>query len=84
MWTDTTRAIHARKGLALPSDMTDDEWAVLEPFLPPALPGGRPRKWPTRRLTSGRIGSPCCAMVAFRDKIVAWLTSYNRRAISRA
>ncbi|MBH2000035.1 MAG: IS5/IS1182 family transposase, partial [Sphingomonadaceae bacterium] len=34
MWTDTTRALHARSGLALPSDMTDAEWAVLEPLLP--------------------------------------------------
>jgi len=30
MWTDTTRAYHARSGLALPSDLTDEEWAVLE------------------------------------------------------
>ena len=35
MWTDATRAHHARAGLALPSDLTDDEWAVLKPFLPP-------------------------------------------------
>jgi transposase len=55
MWTDTTRAIHARKGLALPSDLTDGEWAVLEPLLPPALLGGRPRKWPTRRLVEAML-----------------------------
>ena len=30
MWTNTTRAYHARAGLALPSDLTDAEWAVLE------------------------------------------------------
>lgn len=34
MWTDTTRGQYARADLALPSDMTDAEWAVLEPFLP--------------------------------------------------
>ena len=50
MWTDATRAMHARKTLALPSDLTEAEWAVLEPLLPPALPFGRPRKWPLRRL----------------------------------
>ena len=55
MWTDTTRAIHARKGLALPSDLTDAEWAVLEPLLPPALPGGRPRKWPLRRIVEAML-----------------------------
>jgi transposase len=50
MWTDTTRALHARSGLALPSDLTDAEWALLEPFLPPPSSVGRPRKWPMRRI----------------------------------
>ena len=50
MWTDTTRALHARSGLTLPSDMTDAEWAVLEPLLPPASHVGRPRKWSLRRI----------------------------------
>lgn len=50
MWTDTTRALHARSGLALPSDLTDAEWALLEPLLPPASRVGRPRKWPFRRI----------------------------------
>ena len=50
MWTDTTRAQHARKGLALPSDLTDAEWALLEPFCPPPSHVGRPRKWPLRRI----------------------------------
>ena len=50
MWTDTTRAYHARAGLALPSDLTDAEWAVLEPFFPPPSHVGRPRKWPLRRI----------------------------------
>ena len=50
MWTDTTRAHHARAGLALPSDLTDAEWAVLEPFFPPPSFVGRPRKWPLRRI----------------------------------
>lgn len=50
MWTDTTRAQHARSGLRLPSDLTDAEWALLEPFLPPPSKVGRPRKWPMRRI----------------------------------
>lgn len=32
MWTDTTWAQYARVDLALPSDLTDAEWAFLEPF----------------------------------------------------
>lgn len=27
-----------------PSDLTDDQWALIEPLLPAAKPGGRPRK----------------------------------------
>ena len=46
MWTDTTRAQYARADLALPSDLTDGEWALLEPFFPPPSHVGRPRKWP--------------------------------------
>jgi hypothetical protein len=30
MWTDITRAKHARKGLRYSSDLTDAEWAVLD------------------------------------------------------
>jgi putative transposase len=26
-----------------PSDLTDQQWAILAPFIPPAKPGGRPR-----------------------------------------
>jgi putative transposase len=28
---------------AYTSDLTDDEWVLLEPFIPVAKPGGRPR-----------------------------------------
>jgi transposase len=50
MWTDTTRAQYARAQLTLPSDLTDSEWAVLEPCFPPPSHVGRPRKWPLRRI----------------------------------
>ena len=50
MWTDTTRAQYARAELTLPSDLTDTEWALLEPSVPPPSHVGRPRKWPMRRI----------------------------------
>jgi putative transposase len=31
-----------------PSDLTDAEWSILEPLIPPAKPGGRPRSHPMR------------------------------------
>jgi transposase len=44
MWTPEHRRVHARKGLRYPSDLTDAEWALVEPLLPPARRGGRPRE----------------------------------------
>jgi transposase len=48
MWTDITRDQFARKGLRLPSDLTDAEWAVLEPLLPRRSHRGRPPVWSYR------------------------------------
>ena len=44
MWTEQHRKTYARVGGRYPSDMTDAEWALLEPLIPPAKPGGRPRE----------------------------------------
>jgi hypothetical protein len=33
-----------------PTDLTDSQWAVLEPSIPDAKPGGRPRKADKRRI----------------------------------
>ena len=54
MWTDTTRALHARKGLSLPSSL-DDEWTVLEQFFPRPSHVGRPRKWPMRVIVEAML-----------------------------
>ena len=32
----------------LPPDLTDEQWALIEPLLPPANTGGRPEKHPRR------------------------------------
>ena len=29
---------------AYPTDLTDAQWAILAPLIPPAKPGGRPRE----------------------------------------
>jgi transposase len=50
MWTLATRAQHSRDGLRFGSDLTDAEWAVLEPLLPPPSPIGRPPTWPMRAI----------------------------------
>jgi len=52
MWTPTTRAHHSRAGLRYGSDLTDGEWTILEPFLPPPRPRGRKRKWTMRQIVN--------------------------------
>jgi len=43
MWTADHRRAGDRSGLRYPSDMTDAEWALVAPLIPPAKHGGRPR-----------------------------------------
>ena len=44
MWTADHRIAVARKGLRYPSDLTDSEWVLIEPMIPPAKRGGRRRE----------------------------------------
>jgi len=37
---------------AYPSDLTDEQWALVEPNVPPAWPGGRPRKTDMREVVN--------------------------------
>src|SRR5579863_7211534 len=32
------------------TDLTDAEWAILEPLVPPVKSGGRPVRWPRREI----------------------------------
>ena len=36
-----------------PSDLSDDEWAILELLIPPGDPGGRPREVEMRAVLNG-------------------------------
>jgi transposase len=53
MWTTESRARHDRDKLRYPSDLTDDEWALVEPLIPPAKRGGRQRTKDERDLVNG-------------------------------
>jgi transposase len=44
MWKPEHRRAADRRGLRYPSDLSDAEWALVEPLIPPARRGGRPRK----------------------------------------
>ena len=36
MWTRENRSLYERKSARYPSDLTDDEWALIEELIPPA------------------------------------------------
>ena len=44
MWTEITQPKYERTGQRYASDLTDREWAVIEPFMPAAKRLGRPRE----------------------------------------
>src|SRR5215813_6665853 len=35
-----------------PTDLSDKEWAILEPLVPAVKPGGRPARWPRREIVN--------------------------------
>jgi transposase len=44
VWTETTRRQYRREDLRYATDMTDAEWALIEPHLPAAKRLGRQRQ----------------------------------------
>ena len=42
-WTELTRRQYARSGARDASDVTDAEWALIAPLMPPPKTTGRPR-----------------------------------------
>jgi putative transposase len=62
-----------------PSDLTDSQWAVLEPWISPPRPGGRPRKTNMREVVNAilyltRAG---CSWRALPHDFPPWKTVYN-------
>jgi transposase len=43
MWTKENRGRYDRSQLRYPSDLTDEEWALVKPLIPPAKRGGNRR-----------------------------------------
>jgi putative transposase len=69
----------ARQRLSYTTDLTDEEWQILKPLLPPAKSGGRPRKYPLREVLNGiqyvlRAG---CAWRLMPHDLPHWQTVYQ-------
>jgi len=62
------------------SDLSDTEWALLAPLLPPPKPTGRPRRWSDRLIADAvfyvlRSG---CAWRMLPDSFPPWSTVFSR------
>ncbi|WP_336490652.1 IS5 family transposase [Methylobacterium nigriterrae] len=52
MWTPATRRQHSRDDLRYETDLTEAEWAVIEPLMPAPNLRGRPWAWPLREIVN--------------------------------
>jgi len=53
MWTNENRGRYDRSELRYPSDLTNEEWALVEPLIPPARRGGAKRTVDVREVVNG-------------------------------
>mgnify|MGYP002779070524 len=53
MWTEENRDRHDRSKLRYPSDLTDVEWRLIAPLIPPARRGGNKRTVVMREVVNG-------------------------------
>jgi transposase len=53
MWTTENRARYDRSQLRYPSDLTEAEWALVKPLIPPAKRGGGKRRVDMRQVVNG-------------------------------
>ena len=57
MWTNENRARYDRSHLRYPSDLSDDEWKLVEPLIPPGKRGGDKRTVIMREVVNGHVYS---------------------------
>jgi putative transposase len=65
--------------LAYTTDLTDEEWQLLKPLLPPEKSGGRPRKYPIREVINGiqYVLRGGCAWRLMPHDLPHWQTAYQ-------
>ena len=79
MWTSENRGRYDRSQLRYPSDLTDAEWAHVEPLIPPARRGGNRRHVVEREVVNGLmyILSTGCQWRAIPKDLPARSTLYD-------
>jgi putative transposase len=69
----------ARQRSPYPTDLTEAEWQILKPLLPPENSGGRPRKYPIREVLNGiqYVLRGGCAWRLMPHDLPHWQTAYQ-------
>src|SRR3954453_21325363 len=85
MWTPTPREQYTRTAARYETDLTDAEWAMIEPHMPPRSKRGRPPSWTFREILDAifyvlRGGIPWRLMPS---DLPPWPTVYGRFAAWR-
>lgn len=62
-----------------PSDLTNTQWRLIAPLIPPVKPGGRPRKYDMREVLNGilYVNHEGCRWRAWPHDLPHWKTCYN-------
>src|SRR6516165_2805529 len=62
-----------------PTDLTNEQWKLVEPLLPPAKPGGRPRKTDLREVLNALfyLNRAGCQWRMLPHEFPPWKTVYN-------
>jgi putative transposase len=62
-----------------PSDLTNAQWRLVAPIIPPVKPGGRPRKYDMREVVNGilYVNREGCRWRALPHDLPHWKTCYN-------
>jgi len=89
MWTPTTRRQHSRDELRYGSDLTDAEWAIIAPFMPPPARTGRPRLWTMREIMNAIfyvLRSGCAWRLLPKDfppmtTVYGWFLRFRRQSL---
>ena len=92
MWTNAeNRARYDRSHLRYPSDLSDDEWKLVEPLIPPGKRGGDKRTVIMREVVNGLMyilstgcqGGPC-RKTCRRARRCYWIISASGIATARS
>ena len=81
MWKPEHRRAADRTGLRYPSDLSDAEWLIVEPMIPPAKRGGRRRSVNVREVLIGFFTS--CGLVANGNALTRELSPKSTSTLSQ-